>query len=156
MAAFGAGALPLVAAPAMAGAGLVLCVKGFGLKSKAVKNRRQAKQMEESVEKIVAFYADLCKAADSFRESVTAVYCRYDEGLQRVEDTLTTKTVWKQFTREEKRNVENTVMLARLLYEMTQTKIVVRQDKEDKLETVNTPELAKLQKQAVKLLGDTE
>lgn len=46
LAAFGAGALPLVAAPAMAGAGLVLCVKGFGLKNKAVKNRRQAKQME--------------------------------------------------------------------------------------------------------------
>ena len=156
LAAFGAGALPLVAAPAMAGAGLVLCVKGFGLKSKAVKNRRQAKQMEESVEKIVAFYADLRKAADSFRESVTAVYRRYDEGLQRVEDTLTTKTVWKQFTREEKRNVENTVMLARLLYEMTQTKIVVKQDKEDKIETVNTPELAKLQKQAAKLVGDTE
>ena len=156
LAAFGAGALPLVAAPAMAGAGLVLCVKGFGLKSKAVKNRRQAKQMEESVEKIVAFYDDLRKAADSFRESVTAVYRRYDEGLQRVEDTLTTKTVWKQFTREEKRNVENTVMLARLLYEMTQAKIVVRQDKEDKLETVNTSELAKLEKHAAKLVGDTE
>ena len=43
-------------------------------------------------------------------------------------------------------------MLARLLYEMTQTKIVVRQEKEDKLETVNTAELTKLQKQATKLL----
>ena len=111
--------------------------------------------MEKSVDEIVAFYAELRKAADSFRGSVTAVYSRYTEGLQRVEDTLTTKTVWKQFSLEEKKNVENTVLLARLLFEMTQTKIVVRLEKEDKLETVNTAEIAKLQKQATKLLGET-
>ena len=154
LAAFGAGAGALVAAPAMAGVGVVLCVKGFGLKNKAVKNIRQAKQMEESVEKIVAFYADLSKAAHSFRESMTAVYLRYIEGLRRVEDTLTTKNVWKQFSREEKKNVENTVMLARLLYEMTQTEIVVRQENNDKIETVNTEKIVKLQKQAAKLLEE--
>ena len=155
LAAFGAGAGALVAAPAMALGGVVLCVKGFGLKKKAIENKRQAKQMKKSVDKIVAFYDELRNAADSFRGSVTAVYSRYAECLQRVEDTLTTKTVWKQFSREEKKNVENTVLLARLLYEMTQTKIVVRQKKEDKLETVNTAEIAKLQKQATKLLGET-
>ena len=155
LAAFGAGAGALVAAPAMALGGVVLCVKGFGLKKKAIENKRQAKQMEKSVDEIVAFYAELRKAADSFRGSVTAVYSRYAEGLQHVEDTLTIKTVWKQFSREEKKNVENTVLLARLLYEMTQTKIVVRQEKEEKLETVNTAEIAKLQKQATKLLGET-
>ena len=155
LAAFGAGAGALVAAPAMALGGVVLCVKGFGLKKKAIENKRQAKQMEKIVDEIVAFYAELRKAADSFRGSVTAVYSRYAEGLQHVEDTLTIKTVWKQFSREEKKNVENTVLLARLLYEMTQTKIVVRQEKEDKLETVNTAEIAKLQKQATKLLGET-
>lgn len=153
LAAFGAGAI--VAAPALAGAGLVLCIKGFGLKRKAIENKKQAKKMAKSVEEIVAFYSELRKAADSFRGSVTAVYHRYAEGLRRVEDTLTTKNVWKQFTLEEKRNVENTVMLARLLYEMTQIKIVVRQEKEDKLETVNTAELLKLQKKANKLLGET-
>ena len=155
LAAFGAGAGALVAAPAMALGGVVLCVKGFGLKKKAIENKRQAKQMEKSVDEIVAFYAELRKAADSFRGSVTAVYSRYAEGLQHVEDTLTIKTVWKQFSREEKKNVENTGLLARLLYEMTQTKIVVRQEKEDRLETVNTAEIAKLQKQATKLLGET-
>lgn len=108
LAAFGAGAGALVAAPAMALGGVVLCVKGFGLKKKAIENKRQAKQMEKSVDEIVAFYAELRKAADSFRGIVTAVYSRYAEGLQRVEDTLTTKTVWKQFSREEKKNVENT------------------------------------------------
>lgn len=155
LAAFGAGASALVAAPAMALGGVVLCVKGFGLKKKAIENKFQAKHMKKNVDEIVAFYAELRKAADSFRGSVTAIYSRYAEGLQCVEDTLATKTVWKQFSREEKKNVENTVLLARLLYKMTQTKIVVRQEKEDKLETVNTAEIAKLQKQATKLLGET-
>ena len=155
LAAFGAGASALVAAPSMALGGVVLCVKGFGLKKKAIENKFQAKHMEKNVDEIVAFYAELRKAADSFRGSVTAIYSRYAEGLQRVVDTLATKTVWKQFSREEKKNVENTVLLARLLYKMTQTKIVVRQEKEDKLETVNTAEIAKLQKQATKLLGET-
>ena len=44
LAAFGAGAI--IAAPAMAGAGLILCIKGFGLKKKAIENKKQAKQME--------------------------------------------------------------------------------------------------------------
>ena len=93
LAAFGAGAGALVAVPAMAGIGVVLCVKGFGLMNKAIKNRRQAKQMAENVDKIVAFYADLRKAADSFRGSVSAVYRKYAEGLQYVENTLSTKSV---------------------------------------------------------------
>ena len=88
LAAFGAGAGALVAAPAMAGVGVVLCVKGFGLKNKAVKNRQQAKQMSESVDKIVAFYADLRKSADSFRGSVSAVYRKYTEGLLRLDERL--------------------------------------------------------------------
>lgn len=152
LAAFGAGAI--VAAPAMALGGVVLCVKGIGLKRKAIKNRRQAKQMEKSVDEIVAFYSELRKASESYRKSLTAIYQKYIEGLRHVEETLSAKTAWKQFSRVEKKNVENTIMLARLLYEMTRTKIVVKQENEDKLETVNTTELAKLQKQATKLLGE--
>ena len=151
LAAFGAGSI--VAAPAMVGAGLVLCIKGFSLKKKAIENKKQAKQMEKSVEEIVAYYAELQKAAESYRRSMTAVYRRYIKGLQCIEKTITTKTYWNHFSREEKKNVENTVLLARLLYEMIQTNIVVRQETKDKLETVNTADIAKLQKQANKLLG---
>ena len=151
LAAFGAGSI--VAAPAMVGAGLVLCIKGFSLKKKAIENKKQAKQIEKSVEEIVAYYAELQKAAESYRRSITAVYNRYINGLQHIEKAITTKMYWKQFSREEKKSVENTVLLARLLYEMIQTNIVVRQETEDKLETVNTAEIAKLQKQANKLLG---
>ena len=150
LAAFGAGAI--VAGPAVAGAGLILCVKGFGLKKKAANNKRQAKQMEKSVDEIIAFYTELQKTADSFRISMIAVYQRYQELLKCVEETLTTKTNWKQFSKEEKNNVQTTVMLVTLLCEMIKTKIVVKQEKEDKLETINSAELEKLQKKAQKAL----
>lgn len=152
LAAFGAGAI--IAAPAMIGAGLVLCVKGFGLKKKAIENKRQAKEMMKSVNEIVEFYAELRKAADTYRESINAVYYKYTEYLTRVETILLTKCLWKEFTRKEKRTVEDTVLLARLLYEMSKVSLVVKQDDEGKLETINYAELAKLQKQAGKMLKD--
>lgn len=153
LAAFGAGAI--IAAPGLAGAGLVLCIKGSELKRKAIENKMQAEQIEKSVEEIVAYFAELRKAVNTFRGSITAVYNRYTECLRRVEDTLTIKIIWEQFSREEKRNVKNTVLLVQLLNKMTQTKIVVRPEKEDKLEKINTAELAKLQRQATKLLNET-
>lgn len=85
---------------------------------------------------------------------MNSVFNRYIEELQQIEEILSVKTNWKQFSREEKKVVENTVLLARLLYEMTQTKIVVRQKNEDKLETINTAEIVKLQHQTTKLLRD--
>ena len=96
LAAFGAGAI--IAAPAMIGAGLVLCVKGFGLKKKAIENKRQAKEMMKSIDEIVAFYAELRTAADTFRESLNAVYYKYSELLTRIEAILQVKSVWKEFT----------------------------------------------------------
>ena len=152
LAAFGAGSI--VAAPAMALGGVVLCIKGFDLKKKAINNKRQAKKMEKSVDEIVAYYTEIQKTSESFRSSLNSVFNRYIEELQQIEEILSVKTNWKQFSREEKKVVENTVLLARLLYEMTQTKIVVRQKNEDKLETINTAEIVKLQHQTTKLLRD--
>lgn len=61
---------------------------------------------------------------------------------------------WKEFSKIEKRTVENTVLLARLLYEMTKTNIIIKQDSEEKLEKLNSAEMVKLQKQAGKLLQE--
>lgn len=152
LAAFGVESI--IAAPAMMGASLVLCIKGFGLKRKAIENKKQAKQIEKSVDEIIAFYSELQETAESYRRSMIVVYNKYADGLQRINRTLENINVWKQFSHEEKKNVENTVMLARLLYEMTQTEIVVRQGNNDKIETVNTEKIVKLQKQAAKLLEE--
>ena len=152
LAAFGAGAI--IASPAMIGAGLVLSVKGSGLKKKAIENKRQAREMMKSVDQIVEYYAELRKVADTYRESLNAVYYKYSELLTCTEALLMTKSAWKEFTRQEKRKVENCVLLARLLYEMTQLSLVVKQTSEEKKKKINYAELTKLEKQAGKLLKD--
>lgn len=152
LAAFGAGAL--VAAPAAIGAGFVLCFKGVGLKKKAIENKRQAVKMSKDVDTIVAFYAKIREATISFHESFCAIYNKYDSYLRHVDATLMEKEQWKEFSRAERKNVENTVLLARLLYEMCKTNIVVRQSSEDKLDTINSTALMKLEKKAQKLLAE--
>lgn len=151
VAAFGAGAI--IAAPAMISAGIVLCVKGVGLKKKAIENVKQAKKLRENVEEIIKFYGQLRNAASSFRASIGAVYQKYAEYLSNVQITLQTKSNWKEFSKAERKSTENVILLARLLYEMCNTNVVVKSEKEDKLESINAGELEKLEKQAVKLLA---
>ena len=154
LAAFGVGVI--IAAPAAFAGGAVICVKGFGLHKKAIENERQAKQMRKSVDEIVNYYAKLHEASDVFRDSIAAVYLTFQICLERVNKTINEKTTWKLFTREEKRNAENTILLARLLYEMCNTNVVVKVDaeKENALEAVNDAKLIKLEKLAKKLLAD--
>lgn len=150
LAAFGAS---IVAAPTMIAASVVLCVKGSKLKKKAIKNKEQAEKMSKSVDEIVAFYSRFRAAADSYRESVAKVYSKYMECLNRMQITLTQKTAWKKFSREEKKNVENTVLLARLLFQMCKTKMIIQHQDEEKIETINSSELSALQKDAKHLLA---
>lgn len=154
LAAFGAGAI--VAAPAMIGAGFILCMKGFGLKKKAIENERQAKEMQKSADEIVAFYASLRNEVNSFRECFSAVYTKYNKCLMRVNNTLQTKSIWKEFSHEERENVKNTILLTRLLYKMCQVRIVEKQNGEDKLEKINASGLAKIEKQASNLLSNID
>lgn len=146
------GATAIAAAPAMIGTGVVLCAKGFSLKKKAVETERQAKYLQKIVDEIVAFYVELRDATNSFRNSVSAVYTKYNECLQRVNSVLMIKSTWKELTRPERKNVENTVLLARLLYEMCKTNILIQQKDKRKLEKINSDNLLDLEKQAAKLL----
>lgn len=152
LAAFGVGAL--LAAPALVSGGIVLCVKGRSLKNQAIENEKQAIELRKSVDEIVAYYAALGAAAESFRKSILAVYEKYSENLLWLEATVAEKTRWKDYNRRERKRVENTVLLAGLLCKMLKTKIVEKATDENLIETVNKKELMDLQKEAGKLLKE--
>ena len=152
LAAFGSGAI--IAAPAMIAGGIVICVKGIGLKNKAIENERQAKEMKKSVEEIVGFYSRLRKETNSFCSSVSSVYQKYVESIQIIENILITKNEWDIFTKYEKKVVENSILLTGLLCSMIKTNIIVQTGESNKIESINTVELTKLKKQAVKLLDE--
>jgi len=149
LAAFGATAV--ITAPALISAGVILCVKGISLKKKAIENKKEALKLEKTVEEIIRYYEKLQDTAVSFEGSIKMIYEKYLFGLGRIEETLATKKAWKEFSSREKKVVENTVLLARMLYEMARTSLIVQDYKEDQIETINTLELEKLQKQAAKL-----
>lgn len=150
LAAFGASAI--VAAPALLGCGIVICAKGVGLKKKAIENERQAKEMKKNVDVIIEFYEKLQETTTEYQYSINGVYQKYRECLLRAKELVAVKTSWKEYSREEKKLIENTILLARLLYEMCKTDIIVKQESEDKLETINAEGLSKLEKKSAKLL----
>ena len=151
LAAFGASAV--AAAPAMITAGTVLCVKGCGLKKKAIENKSQAQKMSESVNELVTFYSRLGETAHTYRDCVQRVYNKYMECLNRVLVTLIRKTAWKEFSREERKNTENAVLLARMLYQMCKTRMIIQQSDAERIEEINTTEIASVKKDAQQLLA---
>lgn len=150
------GATTIIAAPVCIGAGAALCVKGFSLRKKATENVKQAKQLSKRVDEIVNYFEDLRQAADSFNDCLQAVFARYREYVERVEITLLRETEWKKLTSEEKKEIENTVLLTRLLYSMVQTNIIIQQENEDKIESVNNKGILTLKKKADKMLDKTK
>lgn len=137
LAAFGAGAFVHNTVPTTTESGLIFCMKSVGLEKMVVEDMLQVKRMVEIVDEIVNYYARLRNATASLSSILTSVYERYNECLQHTEETLSRKTVWGQFSRQEKQNVQNTILLAVLLYKITQTNILIRRETGDALETVN-------------------
>ena len=108
--------------------------------------------MEKDVEEIVAFHEEVQQTTISYIRSVDAVYNRFLRGLQSIETTLLTKSDWKYFSREERKNVENTSMLVQLLYKMFKVSILSKSEKEGPLDTINKKELSHLEKDATTML----
>lgn len=150
LAAFGANAI--IAAPAMIVAGVQFCVKGVGLKKKAIENERQAKELKRNVDDIIEFYSKLRTTAESFYSIIHAIYKKYVEYLDRMNSILVTKSRWKDFSSSEKKTVENTVLMTKLLFSMVKTNIIIRSKNEEKIESINTIELSDLQSKAKKVL----
>ena len=150
LAAFGVGSI--ITAPAMIGTGAVLCIKGVSLKKKAIENKKQAKELAKSVDEVVTYYAELREAAKKHNASISAVFIKYEEYLIRIEGIVKEKTDWKKYNREEKTAVKNAAMLTGFLRDMVYTKLIIQQNDNEKLETVNNQEVSALKRKADKLL----
>lgn len=150
LAAFGVGSI--ITAPAMIGTGAVLCIKGVSLKKKAIENKKHAKELAKSVDEIVTYYVELREAAKKYNASISAVFIKYEEYLIRIEGIVKEKTDWKKYNREEKTAVKNAAMLTGFLRDMVYTKLIIQQNDNETLETVNNQEVSALKRKADKLL----
>ena len=138
------GVTGFIAAPGALGAGIVLCAKGVGLHKKANKNLREAKALQKQVDEIIGYYSDLENGANTLRNSIELVYRQYLTHLNGLIILVDQNQDWKSYSKAEKQTVENTVRLAKMLFEMCKVDLVIEPGKESELEKVNEKEINKV------------
>ena len=128
LAAFGASAI--VAAPAIAVGGFVICAKGNKLYKEAKKNREKVLELEKQINSIVEYLTDVTDYSKSFS------------------DTFNYKSNWNDFNKKERMITKCCVLLTRLATEMCKVEIVIK----GSTERVNVKEIEEIQDKAFNLL----
>jgi len=118
--------------------GVIFNVTGSKLSDQADEAYAQAWKIEEEVDRIVAYFDELTEVAERFKMSLIKVGGIYQKYLNFLDYIVTYggKTQWYEFTDEEKKTVENAVLLVGLLYKMCQVQLVLKQG-EGELNKVN-------------------
>ncbi len=120
--------------------GLLFNGVASSLSDKADEAEEQMLKTEKEINKICKYLTELMTYARRFDSTLTKVneiYSTYRWRLKRIIIT-NGKTDWNQFTEEEKLTVENAVLLVGLLYNMCKVQLVLKSDKKDQMNKVNT------------------
>jgi hypothetical protein len=119
--------------------GIIFNVTGSKLSDKADEAYRQAKKTEEEVDTICKYLSKLSKYARKFKKSLSMVENSYKEHVEKLDDIINGqgKINWTDFTDEDKKITENSVLLVGLLYKMCQVQLVLKDKDEDGQNEVN-------------------
>ena len=134
LAAFGTAAV--IVAPTLLGGGFVLCIRGHSLKKKAIANEAEAIQLNNDINQVTNFYNELTKTTNYFLIKINYVYQKYFEYLEAFEQILRVNKYWDCFSDFQKKQTENLVMLAKILYDMCKVELVIK-DTANETEIIN-------------------
>lgn len=136
--------------------GIIFNVTGNKLSDKADEAWHQAKKTEEQVDKISDYLVKLKNIADKYRSMLEKVNDKYMDHLNKLDYTVNSlkKTNWEYFTSEQKQVTENTVLLVGLLYKMCKVQLVLKNDDENELNTINKKEAKRLIWEAGQILEE--
>ncbi len=140
VAAMGTGTLLALAPGALLG-GVVLCAMGAKMMGRAAEKVKQAKKIEEDVDKILLYYKELDKVARKFHKAFLMVQEPYNKRLKKVQKIIARKTDWEKFSKAERREVENAILLAQILCRMCAVNLKKSAASADAIETVNALEV---------------
>lgn len=120
--------------------GIIFNFTGSKLSDKADDARRQANRAEDEANKICDYLKELKDSADYYNSDLNRTNKMYIDHLNRLRETVIYKgkTDFNMFTQQEKKNLENTVMLVTLLYEMCKVKLVIKTNNSNGINEVNT------------------
>ncbi|MBQ8730431.1 MAG: hypothetical protein IJY81_04515 [Lachnospiraceae bacterium] len=120
--------------------GVIFNFTGGKLSDKADEAWEQMKKAEKQINDICIYLNNLKDTANKYYQtlsSVNEIYRKHLNGLTSIVSLLGHKD-WNTFTAEEKKVTENTVLLVGLLYNMCKIELVLKSEKEDEMNQINT------------------
>lgn len=132
--------------------GLIFNLTGSKLSDKADEAYSQMLSAEVKIDKICAYLRKLREAADYYYNKLVAVDSVYRRHLDRLKRLVSEKTDWNDYSHDERKLVENTVLLVGVLFEMCKVKLVIEKSGASEINEVNTPDIAKAVRQSTVVL----
>ena len=119
--------------------GIIFSFTGGKLSDKADEAWAQMKKAEEKINIICNYLVNLRSTSNEYYETLSRandIYQRHLNGLKGIV-TMLGHTDWNAFTPEEKKLTENTVLLVGLLYNMCKVELVLKNENENGINTIN-------------------
>ncbi len=134
--------------------GKILKATGQKLSEKADEAYMQAERTEREVGKVCRYLYDLGNTADMYLAVLEKVEKQYLKRLTILDNIVHfyEKTEWSDFIDKEKIVTENTVLLVGLLYKMCKVNLVIKTDRDDGTNDVNSDEAEMLRNEADAIL----
>ena len=123
--------------------GIIFSVTGLALSKKADEAYYQALQIEHQIEVINRYLVRLHTYARHYYDLLVRVKAIYEREFSKLKNIVIEngKTLWCDFTGEEKAVVHNTVLLVGLLYKMCQVTLVNKTEDSKGVNSVNVTEI---------------
>lgn len=119
--------------------GIIFSITGERLSNKADEAWKQMKKAEGKINTICNYLIDLRSTSNKYYETLSKVNEIYEKHLNGLKCIVTMlgHTDWNTFTQEEKKLIENTVLLVGLLYAMCKVELVLKNENESDINTIN-------------------
>lgn len=119
--------------------GVIFNFTGSKLSDKADEAYSQMRKAEDTINKVCSYLTDLESTATRYTNSLSTVRERYLENFNFISYMINklNKVNWNDFTQQEKKITENTVMLVGLLYKMCQINLVTKAENNNDMNTIN-------------------
>ena len=119
--------------------GIIFSVAGSKISDKVEEAWDQVEIETASVEKICIYIKELSVSGKRYFDVISNVRDIYTSQLRQLRYTVNVleKTNYKSFTNEETLIIQNTILLVQLLHEMCRVKLVLQNETEEDINTVN-------------------
>ncbi len=138
--------------------GVIFSITGSALSKKADEAYYQALRIEQQVVVINRYLVRLYKYARKYSNLFEKVKAVYDHEFAKLKGIVigNNKTLWDEFTDEEKDIVRNNILLVGLLYKMCQVTLVNKCQNENSVNSVNVTEIEKCMSDVTKTIEDND